>query len=142
MWLQITTCIGQEGNIRLAVIDNSTIQQFTLPGIVHQTLAGQKDGLKGTEVWMQTIEPGGETPVHYHDCEEVIVILQGSGRVSIEGKNTGFGPNTTLIIPPEEVHQVVNSGNEVVFLIAAFSSTPVRVFTPEGDEMPLPWQAS
>lgn len=142
MWLQITTCIGQEGNIQLAVIDNSTIQQFTLPGIVHQTLAGQKDGLKGTEVWMQTIEPGGETPVHYHDCEEVIVILQGSGRVSIEGKNTGFGPNTTLIIPPEEVHQVVNSGNEVVFLIAAFSSTPVRVFTPEGDEMPLPWQAS
>jgi mannose-6-phosphate isomerase-like protein (cupin superfamily) len=133
MWLQITTCIRQEGNIQLAVIDNSTIQQFTLPGIVHQTLAGQKDGLKGTEVWMQTIEPGGETPVHYHDCEEVIVILQGSGRVSIEGKNTGFGPNTTLIIPPEEVHQVVNSGNEVVFLIAAFSSTPVRVFTPEGD---------
>ena len=125
----------------MSVLDNSTIQQFILPGIVHQTLAGQKDGLKGTEVWMQTIEPGGETPVHYHDCEEVIIILRGSGRASIEGKNTEFGPNTTLIIAPEVVHQIVNSGNEEMFLIAAFSSTPARVFTPEGEEMSLPWQA-
>jgi mannose-6-phosphate isomerase-like protein (cupin superfamily) len=133
--------IGQEGAIQLAVIDNSTIKQFTLPGIVHQTLAGQKDGLKGTEVWMQTIEPDGETPVHYHDCEEVIVILRGSGRVSIEGKNSDFGPSTTLIVPPEVVHQIVNSGNEEIFLIVAFSTTPARVFTPEGEEMSLPWQA-
>ena len=125
----------------MAVIDNSAIQQFTLPGIVHQTLAGQKDGLKGTEVWMQTIQPRGETPVHYHDCEEVIVILRGSGRATIAGKNTEFGPNTTLIIPPEVVHQIVNSGDDEMFLIAAFSSTPARVFAPEGEEMSLPWQA-
>lgn len=124
----------------MALIDNSTIQQFTLPGLVHQTLAGHKDGLKGTEVWMQTIEPLGETPVHYHNCEEVVVVLRGSGRASIKGKNTEFGPNTTLIIAPEVVHQIVNSGNEEMLLIAAFSSTPTRVFTPEGEEMSLPWQ--
>jgi mannose-6-phosphate isomerase-like protein (cupin superfamily) len=107
---------------------------------LHQTLAGQNDGLKGMEVWMQTIEPGGETPVHYHDCEEVIVIWQGSGRASIKGKNTEFGPNYTLIIAPEVVHQIVNTGNEEMFLIAAFSSTPAKVFTPDGEEMSLPWQ--
>lgn len=124
----------------MAIIDNSTIKKFTLPGIVHQTLAGKRDGLKGTEVWMQTIDPHGETPVHYHDCEEVIVILRGSGRASIEGKNTVFGPNTTLVIPPRVVHQIVNSGNEDMVLIAAFSSTPARVFTPDGEELSLPWQ--
>jgi len=127
--------------MEMPILDNTEIPQFTLPGIVHQTLAGQKDGLKGTEVWMQTIEPHGETPVHYHDCEEVIVILRGSGRASIDGKNTEFGPSTTLIIAPEVVHQIVNSGNEEMLLIAAFSSTPARVFTPEGEEMSLPWQA-
>lgn len=55
-------------------------------------------------------------------------------------ENTEFGPNTTLIIPPEVVHQIVNNGNEEMSLIAAFSSTPVRDFTPEGEEMSLPWQ--
>lgn len=124
----------------MAIIDNSTIEEFTLPGLIHQTIASQKDGLKGTEVWMQTIKPRGETPVHYHDCEEVIIILRGSGRASIGGKNTDFGPNTTLIIGPEVVHQIVNSGDEEMFLIAVFSSTPVRVYTPDGEEMSLPWQ--
>lgn len=125
----------------MTIIDNSTIQQYTLPGLLHQTLAGQNDGLKRMEVWIQTIEPRGETPVHYHDCEEVIVILRGSGRASIKGKNTEFGLNSTLIIAPEVVHQIVNTGNEEMFLIAAFSSTPAKVFTPEGEEMSLPWQA-
>jgi hypothetical protein len=65
----------------------------------------------------------------------------GLGRAFIEGKNTNFGPNTILITPPEVVHQIINGGNEEVFLIAAFSSTPARVFTPEGKEMCLLWQA-
>jgi quercetin dioxygenase-like cupin family protein len=142
MWFHIPISIRQQGTIEMPVIDNSSIPQFTLPGIAHQTLAGQKEGLKGTEVWMQTIEPGSETPVHYHDCEEVVVILRGSGRVSIEGKNTRFNPNSTLIIPAGVVHQIVNSDNEEIFLIAAFSSTPAKVFTPEGAQMSLPWQAS
>ena len=125
----------------MSVIDNSTIQQFSLPGLVHQTLASHKDGLQNTEVWMQTVEPGGETPVHYHDCEEVIVILKGSGRLSIDGKVIEFGPNSTLIIPPDIVHQLANSGTEEIFLTASFSSTPAKVFTPDGEELVLPWQS-
>jgi quercetin dioxygenase-like cupin family protein len=45
-----------------------------------------------------------------------------------------------LIIPPEVVHQLINSGNEDIFLIAAFSPTPAKVFTSDGKELPLPWQ--
>lgn len=125
----------------MSVINNSTIQQFSLPGLAHQTLASHIDGLKNTEVWMQTVEPGGETPVHYHDCEEVIVIIRGSGRLSIDEKAIEFGPNSTLIIPPDIVHQLVNSGTEDIFLIASFSSTPAKVFTPDGEELALPWQS-
>jgi mannose-6-phosphate isomerase-like protein (cupin superfamily) len=124
----------------MIIINNSTMQQFTLPGLTHQTLASQNDGLRGTEVWMQTIEPYGETPVHYHECEEVIVIIRGSGRLIIEGKDKEFGPNSTLIIAPKVVHQIVNNGNEEILLIAVFSSTPARVYTPDGEELLVPWQ--
>ncbi len=125
----------------MSVLDNSTIQHFSLPGLVHQTLASYKDGLQNTEVWMQTVEPGGETPVHYHDCEEVIVILRGSGQLSIDGKVIEFGPDSTLIIPPDIVHQLANSGTEEIVLIASLSSTPAKVFTPDGEELVLPWQS-
>ena len=125
----------------MSVINNPTIQQFSLPGLVHQTLASHKDGLKNIEVWMQTVASGGETPVHYHDCEEVIVIIRGSGSLSIDEKAIKFGPNSTLIIPSDIVHQLVNNGSEEIFLIASFSSTPAKVFTPEGEELALPWQS-
>jgi quercetin dioxygenase-like cupin family protein len=125
----------------MSVINNSTIQQFSLPGLAHQTLASHKDGLNNCEVWMQTVEPGAETPVHYHDCEEVIVIMSGSGQLSINDKVLEFGPNSTLIIPPDIVHQLVNSGTEEIRLIASFSSTPAKVFLPDGEELALPWQS-
>ena len=101
----------------------------------------QHDGLWSTEVWMQTVEPGVLTPVHYHDCEEVIIVLRGSGQLSIDGKVIEFGPNSTLIIPPDIVHQLANSGTEEILLIASFSSTPTKVFTPDGEELVLPWQS-
>ncbi len=124
----------------MSVLNNSTIQEFSLPGLIHRTLASHKDGLKKTEVWMQTLEPGGETPIHYHDCEEVIVIITGSGRFTIEDRIVEFGPNSTLIIPPDVIHQLVNDGTDEIVLIASFSSTPARVFTPDGEELILPWQ--
>ena len=52
-----------------------------------------------------------------------------------------FSPNHTLIITPKVVHQLINSGNEEILLLATFSSTPANVFTPQGEKLSLPWQA-
>ncbi len=72
----------------MAVINNATLRKFSLPGLEHQTLAARGMGVNVMEVWMQTIAPGAATPVHRHACEGVIVILRGSGLVTIEGKET------------------------------------------------------
>ncbi len=124
----------------MAVIDNAALRKFSLPGLEHQTLAAREQGLSGMEVWMQTIAPGAGTPVHRHACEEVIVILRGSGQVTIEGEEMRFSANSTIIVPPDAVHQLVNSGAEEMFLIGALGATPVRVTTAEGEPIPLPWQ--
>ncbi|TMA58407.1 MAG: hypothetical protein E6J80_05095 [Deltaproteobacteria bacterium] len=60
----------------------------------------------------------------------------------IEGVDTDFGPNSTLQIPSDVVHQIVNTGTEEMFLIAALGQAPVRVCTADNQHMPLPWQAS
>ena len=123
----------------MPIIDNTSRQVFALPGLKHQTLASRADQLEHLEVWMQTLEPGAATPVHYHECEEVVVILKGAGRLSVGDEVTEFGPGSTLTVAPKVVHQLVNSGAEEMFLIAALSETPGRVFAPDGSVMPLPW---
>jgi quercetin dioxygenase-like cupin family protein len=125
----------------MPVVNNATIQHFQIPGLDHQTLAGPEHGFKTLEMWMQTIAPGAGTPVHRHDCEEAIVVLRGSGQCTIEGVTTNFGPNSTLQIPRNVVHQIVNTGAEDLFIVAALGQAPVRVCTADNEHMPLPWQA-
>jgi mannose-6-phosphate isomerase-like protein (cupin superfamily) len=125
----------------MPVVSNNTIHHFQIPGLDHQTLAGPEHGFKTLEMWMQTITPGSGTPVHRHACEEAIVVLRGSGQCTINGVTSDFGPNSTLQIPPDAIHQIVNTGSEDMFLVAALGQAPVRVCTADNQHMPLPWQA-
>jgi len=125
----------------MPVVDNSKVQEFALPGLRHRTVGGKDGGVKSMEVWQQTIAPGAATPVHRHACEEVIVILSGAGSLTIEGETTAFGPNSTLIIPNDVVHQIVNTSADEMHLIATLSMAPVQVRTGDGTPMPLPWDA-
>ena len=118
---------------------NAEREHFAIPGIDHQTLAGWRDGLRSTEVWHQILDPGAESPVHYHECEEVVVATRGSGQVIVAGESHTFGPDSTLIVPAKVVHQLINTGSGPLHLIAALSASPARVFAPDGTEIPVPW---
>jgi quercetin dioxygenase-like cupin family protein len=126
----------------MSVVDNASLPTFNLPGLNHRTFAGPEHGMKHLEVWGQVIEPGAGTPVHRHACDEAIVILEGSGTLAISGEKTSFGPNSTLIIPADAVHQIVNSGDTKMVLIAALSMAPVKVCHADQQAMPLPWQSA
>ena len=125
----------------MPVIDNQAVKNFALPGLNHQTFAGPEHGLKNLEVWGQVIDAGAGTPVHRHACEEAIVILEGSGTLTINGEESQFGPNSTLIIPADAVHQIVNSGTTPMVIVAALSMAPVAVRHADNQAMLLPWQA-
>lgn len=119
--------------------EHNEVQTVTLPGIVHRTLAGARDGLKGIEVWMQSIAPGAGTPTHRHDCEEVIVVLAGSGICELEGETQAFGPGSTIIVPADAVHRIENTGTTEMQLVAGLGSAPVSAHTPDGERIALPW---
>jgi mannose-6-phosphate isomerase-like protein (cupin superfamily) len=125
----------------MPLVKNQEIETLELPGLRHQTIAGAAQGVKTMEVWMQTMAPGAATPVHCHACEEVILILSGSGTCTVAGETYPFGPNSTLIIEPDVIHQIVNTSDEEMKLVAALGMAPVRVKTAEGEAMPLPWEA-
>ena len=75
------------------------------------------------EVWLDTFSPGTRTPIHRHACEEVFVVLKGSGTLFLASpsdygnKSPGnpkeyfIFPNSTYHIPVDDVHQVNFSTN-------------------------------
>lgn len=123
------------------VIENAGRSTSDLPGIEHLTLAGAAQGLTRLSVWRQSMSPGTATPPHRHDCEEVVLVLSGSGEVDIGGRRFAFGPDTTLVLPPEVPHQIFNTGGTPLVTLAAFSSTPVGAFLPDGAPLALPWES-
>jgi mannose-6-phosphate isomerase-like protein (cupin superfamily) len=123
----------------MSAIKFSELQTFDFPGIVHQTIASKGLGARGIEIWRQSIAPQAETPVHLHDCEEVVVVLQGSGRVIMDGKNIDFAANSTLIIPPDTLHQIINTGSEEMLVIGCFNASPVAAYATDGEKIVLPW---
>lgn len=123
----------------MRVIENATRKHFSLPGIDHQTLVNRDDGIAGLEVWYQVLGPNAATPVHYHECEEVIVVLKGSGRAIVDGEERHFGPNSTVVFPARMVHQLINSAEGQMVLMVSLSASPARVFAPDGTEIPVPW---
>lgn len=123
------------------VLDNPNLPSAALPGIRHTTLASSENGLKHLSIWRQTIEGGQATPPHRHDCEEVVVIESGHGELHIAGGVHRFGPDTTLVIPANAVHQIINVGVEPMTLTAALSTSPVAVVFPDGQLLTLPWKS-
>ena len=123
----------------MSVIRNETLPRAALPGIEHVTLAGSEAGLESLSVWRQSIAPGGATPPHRHDCEEVVLVSRGRGELRLEGRIHEFGPDTTLVVPPDAPHQIVNTGDEPLELVGIFSTSPVRVTFPDGTPLELPW---
>ena len=123
------------------VNNNSSVQKHQLPGLEHQTLAGCQDGLKSFEIWRQTIAPHAATPVHSHACEEVILIMGGSGVCRFEDRELPFKADQTLVIPGNVVHQICNTGEKNLHIIATLAASPVEVKSETGAAMALPWYA-
>ncbi|MGY6216648.1 cupin domain-containing protein [Methylolobus aquaticus] len=121
------------------VTRNSELPRAALPGIENVTLAGSLNGLKNLSVWRSLMAPGAATPPHRHDCEEVVLIQSGHGVLWLNGQEHRFGPDSTLIVPRNLPHQILNCGDCQMELIGIFAVSPVEVFAPDGRLIELPW---
>lgn len=123
----------------MQVVTIDQIPMLNIPGLKHQTLAGASNGLTQGEVWMQSVEPGGATPIHQHDCEEVIIALAGHGACVSGDKRVEFGPNSVLTIEANIPHQILNIGETTLTGYAFFTMGPVVIQATDGSHMPMPW---
>ena len=57
--------------------------------------AGAKSMLNG----ITEIDPGAQIPLHFHNCEESVMVLEGTAVATIGGKEYSLAPSDTSWIP-------------------------------------------
>jgi mannose-6-phosphate isomerase-like protein (cupin superfamily) len=62
------------------------------------------------------VEPNGHTPDHTHHDKERLVVISGTGEISVGGNLHPIKPQDFIELDADEQHQVVNSGGEKLVL--------------------------
>src|SRR5215471_2564810 len=122
----------------MAVIHGSEYKEFELMGNHMLGLATRGRGAQEVAVWRGRTEPGATTPPHYHDHEEVIVILSGSGISKIQGDQVLVSSGDVVIVPPHARHVLAaderGEGLDAIAVLPAGTKT----YLPNGEELELP----
>jgi len=64
--------------------------------------------------------PTGRAPDHFHEYEEVLFILRGTGRMWSGKTTTAIGPGSCVYLPKGQVHCVENTGTDELRLLGVF----------------------
>ncbi len=64
--------------------------------------------------------PPGRAPDHFHEYEEVLFVLRGTGRMWAGDNNTPIGPGSCIYLPRRQVHCVENTGEQELRLLGVF----------------------
>jgi mannose-6-phosphate isomerase-like protein (cupin superfamily) len=64
-----------------------------------------------------TLAPGQATERHYHAAsEELYAVLEGGGRMEVDGDEREIGPGDTVLIPPGAWHRLEAGADGARFL--------------------------
>ncbi|MBI4553311.1 MAG: cupin domain-containing protein [Candidatus Latescibacteria bacterium] len=71
---------------------------------------------------LEVVDVGSEIPRHIHpDAEEILFIYDGQGRIQVGDETQDVGPETTVFIPKDTWHSLVNTGTISLKLTWTFS---------------------
>ncbi len=85
----------------------------------YRVLVDDEVGSKQVTQFVGSIPPG-RAPDHFHNYEEVLVILRGSGRMWAGETNAPIGSGSCIYLPKGQVHCVENTGADELRLLGVF----------------------
>ena len=85
----------------------------------YRVLVDDKVGSEQVTQFVGSIPPG-RAPDHFHQYEEVLFILRGSGRMWAGDTSTPIGPGSCIYLPRQQVHCVENTGADELRLLGIF----------------------
>lgn len=115
--------------MKLPIVDENSIEALDLPGrLLRWVVTNENTGARHCTMCVIEVQPGQTVrPAHSHpNGEEIIYIVQGSGRVMIEGVVEPVKAGCAVLFPQGNIHMLQNSGNELM-KVACFFAPPTNL---------------
>ena len=81
-----------------------------------------------SDIHENVISPGVTTPWHFHETEEIIIVLEGHGECRTENGTETYTAGDVIILPARVKHSLKNSGNILLRQICFFPADPATTF--------------
>lgn len=124
----------------MSFFHHNELPMHEVPRIRTRILVSADRGAKETAIWEQWIYAEGRIPLHYHEVEEVLIILEGKARLTLNEEITTVTAPVTIVIPARQLHALQPQGEEEVHLLAFFPTNDPKIYAPDGTLRPLPWE--
>ena len=86
-------------------------------GVKVRYLINELRGAKNFAMRVFELAKGGHTPYHQHDFEHEVSVLQGKGILKTKDDDRTLEPGDIAWVPPNDMHQFRNAGDEPFFFM-------------------------
>ena len=106
-------------------------------GITSKPLVGEPQGATVFCSGVTSFPPGASIPLHTHNTDEQVTLLEGEGTAQIEERQEQVKPYDTTFIPAGVPHRFINSGQGRMSIMWVYGSTYVtRTYMETGETAP------
>lgn len=104
----------------LSRVEKKPLDMTGAQGVIKQVPLSRDDGAPTFSFRVFTIEPGGHTPLHSHQCEHMNYVIEGQGLLVAKDREHAIEKGNFAMVLPDEIHQFKNtSASEPLVIICA-----------------------
>ena len=99
-------------------------------GVQTMPLASKEIGAQRITTGLTRFPPGASIPLHSHNAEEQVTLLEGEAEVDIEGQRVRLRPYDTTYVPAGKPHRFINVGTAPMLILWVYGATVSGRTTP------------